>query len=518
MTNRQKISKVNIRPGVTSLSILKHLNYRPWFALAEFVDNSIQSYLANQAQLKKTSQNSPPLLVHIEVVPDAGGQIIVRDNAGGIALADFPRAFRPAAVPPDISGLSEFGMGMKSAAFWFAPRWSVRTSALGENVERRVTLDIDQIITEKLEELDVHERPAKADAHFTELALTGLHHAIQTRTLAKIQEHLASIYRVFLRTGILQLKFRGEDLKYDEFPVLCAPYFKDLNAKPCAWRKKISFALDNGHRVTGFAGLFETGSTARAGFALLRRGRLVQGSADEGYRPEEIFGQPNTYTYQRLFGELELEGFDVSHTKDGFRWDDHEETFLKKLAEHLDAEPLPLLRQAEGHRVRPKPADFIPGAGKAADTTTTVIQRFLPPLVQRQQAQPPERSSAPQELPKSKETASTRDIPVSINNVTWLIRIELSADPAIGDWLSVSDTPPKTAAPKGTRLLCVRLSLTHPFMEQYAGTSAEQIEPFLRLAAAFAIAETTARDSGVKSAGTVRRNLNDLLRNVFCQP
>ena len=34
---------VSIRPGVTILSVLRSLNYRPWFALAEFVDNSLQS-------------------------------------------------------------------------------------------------------------------------------------------------------------------------------------------------------------------------------------------------------------------------------------------------------------------------------------------------------------------------------------------------------------------------------------------------------------------------------------------
>jgi len=72
-----------------------------------------------------------------------GGQIIVLDNAAGIALADFPRAFRPADIPPDRSGLCEFGMGMKSAAFWYASKWSVRTSALGESVERQVNLDIN---------------------------------------------------------------------------------------------------------------------------------------------------------------------------------------------------------------------------------------------------------------------------------------------------------------------------------------------------------------------------------------
>ena len=55
-----------------------------------------------------------------------------------------------------------------------------------------------------------------------------------------------------------------------------------------------------------------------AGFALFRRDRLIQGSGDEGYRPELIFGKPNTFAYQRVFGEIHLDGFQVSHTKDGY--------------------------------------------------------------------------------------------------------------------------------------------------------------------------------------------------------
>ena len=58
--------------------------------------------------------------------------------------SEFPRAFRPAELPPDRSGLCEFGMGMKSAACWFARQWEVRTSALGEPVERTVSFDIRQ--------------------------------------------------------------------------------------------------------------------------------------------------------------------------------------------------------------------------------------------------------------------------------------------------------------------------------------------------------------------------------------
>lgn len=43
---------VNIRPGVSILSVLRHLNYKPWYAIAEFVDNSIQSYLDYRDELQ----------------------------------------------------------------------------------------------------------------------------------------------------------------------------------------------------------------------------------------------------------------------------------------------------------------------------------------------------------------------------------------------------------------------------------------------------------------------------------
>src|SRR5207237_4652856 len=118
------------------------------------------------------------------------------------------------------------------------------------------------------------------------------------------------------------------------------------------WKKDIDFDFGLGLRAHGFAALRETASTSEAGFALFRRERLIIGSADEGYRPETIFGKSNSYRYQRLFGELHLEGFEVSHTKDGFRWDENEQPFLDLLREHLDTDDLPLLRHAEAHRAR----------------------------------------------------------------------------------------------------------------------------------------------------------------------
>lgn len=47
-----QLAPIEIRPEVTILSVLRHLNYKAWFALAEFIDNALQSAIANGNNLK----------------------------------------------------------------------------------------------------------------------------------------------------------------------------------------------------------------------------------------------------------------------------------------------------------------------------------------------------------------------------------------------------------------------------------------------------------------------------------
>ena len=346
----KQLDTVSIRPGVSVLSVLRHLNYKPWFALAEFVDNAVQSYRANRERLEELHDSDFKLQVSIDIEATRPARISIKDNAAGIAKSEFPRAFRPAAVPTDRSGLSEFGMGMKSAACWFAPRWSVRTKAFEEEVERTVRFDVERIVHDQIEELGIDKAPSDKNLHFTEIILEDLHHVPVKKTISKIKEHLTDIYRVFIREGILELRFGGELLTHEEPKILNVPYVRETDGKPRLWQKEIQFDFGEGLTVSGFAALRDPGSFAKSGFALFRRGRLIQGSADEGYRPGMVFGQPGSHRSLRLFGELHLEGFEISHTKDGFRWDENEQPFLELLKDHLNDDELPLLRQADDYR------------------------------------------------------------------------------------------------------------------------------------------------------------------------
>ncbi len=105
-------------------------------------------------------------------------------------------------------------------------------------------------------------------------------------------------------------------------------------------------------------------------------------------------------------------------------------------------------------------------------------------------------------------------IPVKIDGKKWEISIELANDEAVGDWISVSDDPWDGKI----RRVKIRMSLAHPFMLQYSGVEASQIEPLQRLAIAIALAEITARDSGVKKTRTFIRNINKFLRDALSKP
>jgi hypothetical protein len=405
-------------------------------------------------------------------------------------------------------------MGMKSAACWFAPQWKVRTCALGESVERTISLDIDSIVRGNIEELDAVETPARPNDHFTEITLIDPYDKLQSKTGGKIKEHLASIYRIFLREGTMELWFNREQLSYEIPKILEAPYYKTPAEAPLRWHREFNFDFGLGLKASGFAALREVASTSTAGFALFRRKRLIEGSLDEPYRPEFIFGTGNSYRRQRLIGEIHLEGFEISHTKDGFQWEDYEQPFLELLHEQLETQTLPLLSQAEGYRARLAQRELKVEADKANARVAETVQKEVPPVLEQQSAAQPFLERLPESVSPD-QSASSRVIDVDHRGARWRITIELAMDPAVEDWLTITDKPPLHGAP---REITVRMSLAHPFMQQFCRADSSEIEALARVAAALGLAEITARDAGVSQYGTIRRNLNQLLRDAFSKP
>lgn len=500
------IERVSIRPGVSLLSVLPHLNYTHWHALGEFVDNALQSYLHEQVALRKVEGDSFVLSIDIDVDPSSS-EIRIRDNAAGIKADAYVRAFRPAEAPQDATGLSEFGMGMKSASAWLAPRWTVRSSALGERVAREVSFDIAEIVSAGSEDLEVRTSVAHIDHHYTEIVLKDVRKVPQRRTLSKIQDHLGSLYRRFIERGDLRLTLNGEPITYQPPPVLAAPYWRNPTGPVREWRKSVSIALEGGRRAEGWVAIRARGSTTRAGLALLRRDRVIEGSADEGYRPREVFGASNSFIYQRLFGEFDLIDFQVSHTKDGVRWDEAEEEFAKKLKAALSSHDLPILDQAQNWRANEASASVVnrlPVRTSDDEIVGIAIQHPKPNLVTR--PKPTVRIQS-HHLQVAGET-SWRRITLELSDTVWEVAIALDEDEASMDFMEVA-APLSTD--EGRRQLQVRLAMQHPFSRRFLGEVGANSEGVLRLVAGLAIAEAIAQHDGVRFSGRIRTSLNELL-------
>lgn len=510
------VNRVGIRPNSSILSVLSHLNYKAWYAVAEFVDNSIQSYLSNKLALE--ALHGQEFKLEIRVWLDQHNHLIeIRDNAAGISGSDFPRAFKPAEVPLDRTGLSEFGMGMKTAACWFTPTWNVRTKALGEPTERTVRFDLAHIVGNKLEHLPVVEAPAPIDGHYTVVRLEAVGKKFPVkRTQKKLRDHLASIYRAHLRSGAIRI-FYDEDkdpLQYQEPEILRATPYNLPTAEPILWRKDIDFSFGQGKRVTGFAALRQEGSTTHAGFALFRRNRLILGSDDETYRPQEIFGNSNSYRYQRLFGELHVEGFEVSHTKDGFHWDDFEEEFLTSLRLHLKSDELDLLSQAENYRARPSKAQLQSQLKEATDSLVSDLSEGVEPALSFQSLGAAVLAATRPVVLDAAMTAATRTFELFVDDHLWRITLETTVDTAISDWVSFhsKDTPQLSLSGSASDVRIV-VSMAHPFSQRFLGSKGENAEVFIRFAVVLALSCLKFKRAGYPYAALLA-GVNGLLRGT----
>jgi len=501
--------KVNISPGVGIIKIFKALDYESWFALAEYIDNSISSYLAKKNQI---IEQEPDFKLRIQIdLNFVDNHIQIKDNAGGIESEKYEYAFRAAEIPDDTTGLNEFGMGMKTASSWLANKWTVKTTAIGENVEREIQFNVNEVVNNNIHELDAKENLVSEKAHYTVIRLEELTgNAPQQRDLNKIRKHLASIHRKFIRRSDIDIEVNGEKLIFENSEILKSPRWDNPNSDEIEWKLEIDESFGTNKRVSGFIALLSTMSTsAKNGFSLFRRGRVIEGSGDDLFRPKQLCGSTGSHQYKRVFGELELEGFNVDFTKGKFIGDKDFDELLDLLQDYCDSDEMPLLRHARNYR-KPQPKESL------KDIASKGAKEY------RERGKNKEVSASIEKaLNETKDSVISEVIPESnkleqiteeftYNGTRYIVELDLVDTPEMDDWIVILNQENIT---DNITKIKVRLSLIHPFMSSF-GT--DDIQPFIRLAIALSISESLARISG-GGPGAVRRNLNKLLSSGLAQ-
>ena len=325
---------IDIRPATSVYGTYRRLSYKPWFAIAEFIDNSTQSYYDHKNELKE-DPNFKKMVINIRY--DSSEQLLeITDNAFGMNYEDFQRALVLDKPPKNRDGRNEFGMGLKTAACWFGNLWTVETTEYGSNQRFAATMDIRKFEVEKTETIQPVIDYVPFESHYTKITIKDLNQPMASSAIRRTKDLLQRIYRNDLRFDEIDIIWNGEHLEYSEIEIL-KEETSDGSTKE--WKDNVNFeVMDPFGRifhVSGWIGIQARGITKQSGFSLLRRGRVVIGT-DSNYYPEEIFHTGQTYEKLYLVGELDLYDFEITQAKDGFMWDNGlEDNFIDCLVHEL---------------------------------------------------------------------------------------------------------------------------------------------------------------------------------------
>ena len=465
---------VDIVIGPEIVRTWARLDYTIWFALAEMIDNSLQAYINNKELLDPIyKKNNDRLRVDIKYDSNSG-LLRVLDNSIGMNADEIRQALRVGVPPEFTGGLGEFGMGLKTSGVWLADEWKVRSKKLGEDFEYEVNFSVNSIAAGNTK-LPLIERPKGKDEHYTFIEFKSLRKKIHTSTLSKTKAYLSSIYRLQSRDQVMDLFWENEHLVYDEsLQILTA---SDPQQTPY---KKFFDENINGKRIYGWCAVLKSGGRPKAGFAVFRRGRIIYGQPT-AWRPSSLYGQEqgsNDVVNQRLVGEIHLDEFVPSHTKNAILWQDDEEDLINEKLHSLFAD----------YRLKAKEGVRGVGSGPSAQSVDIAIDQLKETLTSKEFLDKVSFTDVP-----SQEVIAAANAPI-IENVHEMeptfeieidsnlkVRIYLRSEFSSNDPYFVKENPdPKT--------LIVVLNLSHPFIRANLMES-ESLRTYMLMCCYDAIAE-----------------------------
>ena len=511
----EKITELNIQPQAGVLGVFSRLNYKPWYAIAEFVDNSTQSFYNNEKELFESNIKNVTVKIEYDFEQNV---LTITDDAYGMEIYDFARAVKVDSPPESKDGRNEFGMGVKTAASWFGNVWAVESTQFGSKNKYYTEVNIQELREKQLNTIDIISVDCQPEEHGTIITIKDITKKIDgARTKSKIIQLLESMYRRDLNSGKVNIWFNDIPLHFDEYGCL---QFRDK-----VWRKELDFNFDfdgQHHHVTGFVGILANGGFGKAGFALFRRGRVVVGGEDQNYKPEIIFHQAQSPISHKLFGELDLNDFPVNQAKDGFIWDDgleivFDEALKEQIQDYINIAKMTNKERAKEEEFSEQSSDNVQKQVKLfanaisdsntsdfSDNTDNNSSITSDELVQYEEYLKSTNNE------DEKIVGTQRKYPININEVVKRIFV---VEWAIGTkqyWINAEESD-------NDNEINVTININHPFFKPYSNNEDFKIvlEKFV---ISFLVAEQQAKSTSDKDGyirpNTIRHKMNEFLSKV----
>ena len=342
---------VDVSPEMQLYKVLQRQPYDIGTALAEFVDNSVQSFVDNNQALK--SIDGPDVMLKIRITIDSlNKRIYIQDNAAGINRSNFQRAIRMGndkSFKSPQESLSVYGIGMKSSAIWFSNSWSIETSALGSTEKLNTTFDLNQLLDTDSTEIEVATDFEEANNHYTKIIINDC-----LRDLENQENYFKDTVLPYLQETFFKFSDVFVEIVYDDLMLQTTKAFlktptplvyplvnkagDKISEEEKTWRRKLDFD-HAGKKVRGFIMIMRTGGYHSPGIRLLRNRRVIKGTqgGNRQNKPEILLDTTNKFAAQRIYGEITLNGFSVNFMKTDF--DENMDALYRAIRSQLIAHP-----------------------------------------------------------------------------------------------------------------------------------------------------------------------------------
>lgn len=340
-----KSSTVEVKIGTSVIKNFERINFKWSDVYAEFIDNSLQSYLDHRQELDKINGNKH---CYIEF-STSDGKLSILDNAYGMNEEEFKRAlvFNSHPADRDISkSLGRYGIGLKRAAQHLGRKCLIKSTAYGSNLKYSAVLDFDAFAEDKDKIEFKIDDDAPLEEHWTLIEITELRNAgLTTKERTDLQSDLERIYSGFLENQDLIVVI--DKKRYQAFsPSL----LKDENSLDTSILISAAFEYDGKqYSYSGWAGILEKMSDRDAGLDIRKNNRAIK----LRYSPEKLFGNSSDYRRRRITGQFNITGGDWAESidKTGFAMSD---AFWEKFNGSLLSNPkfVRLCKQAKELRTK----------------------------------------------------------------------------------------------------------------------------------------------------------------------
>ena len=194
----EHIENVDITPAPRILRILGEIPFEPWRCIAELIDNSIDAFLAVDAQDTPSEKREIAVSWSRDSVAPTQRTLEVRDNASGMTLSQIQNAVRAGYSSNDpVSKLGLFGMGFNIATARLGDITEIYSARKEDSEWVGLRIDFDALTRAGMFKAPIlHREKDNPEEHGTVICVSNCNYSVAGRKSGK-----SEIYRKFTKNS-----------------------------------------------------------------------------------------------------------------------------------------------------------------------------------------------------------------------------------------------------------------------------------------------------------------------------